>query len=436
MAKPNLASIVVVGAGESGLRAAIASTRAGCATTLVTDSELGGRGVHQSLLPSKFFRKYAHLFRDAGLPKTDVPHLLASFRNDLSDAQKHYVQRWRANLEAHDVRLLRGTAHVTENDVDVTKADGTNIRLQCDQVFIASGSMPQLLPGAALDFFDGKVWLLPRHIAALETLPKTLLVVGGGIAGAEFASAFSLFGVEVSWLIDEDGMLPQVPRTLVHTFGDALMERGVKIVHGKATETISIAPDGSSPSGTAHAKLQGGRTYSAERGLVCIGRKPDARAVDLLNTQSLAQWLASQTTNRAPVLLGDAGGGICVASRAAEEARAIARALAGAAPQEHPTQLVITVHADPEVSFFGDFTRTDVEVTDAQLGDTFAGLLDHAGLRKQVGGFARVCKKDGAVVSASIIGPRAGDLVSTLAMMSNAAVPSTPSVTDWLKEIS
>jgi dihydrolipoamide dehydrogenase len=267
----------------------------------------------------------------------------------------------------------------------------------------------------------------PRHVRAMIELPKSLLVIGGGATGAEHAHAFQSLGVEVTWVLDDLGILPRFDRELADSLGDVLMERGIKIVHGK--RVLSVVHDAKQG---ALATLDGGRTYSAERAFVAVGRKADTARLGLD-----AIGIATAEGGTIPV---DGFGrtsvpSIYVVGDATEGAQSSARAEAtGWTAARHATNqrveplmpgaFVEAVYTTPEIATVGASPRTiaargrEYDLRTLDFAGSLRATFDGAGRDPHARGLVRVvCEPDGGkLLGATAIGPHAAEVLAPIAV--------------------
>ena len=293
---------------------------------------------------------------------------------------------------------------------------------------IATGSGPSFPPGFFGDAKgpDGERILAPRHLRTLRTLPKTMMVIGGGATGAELVHAFQAMGVEVTWILDDLGILPDFDRELADSIGDVLMERGVKIVHGKAV--LKLVSD---PHQGVLASLDGGRTYSAERAMVAIGRRADTARLGL-ETVGIAidprtGAIAVDGMQRAAdgvFVAGDAAGPPYVQSKGVIEGWIAGRAAAGLAVADAPRAWVETVYTSPEIAMVGltparaGAARRAFDMRTISFDESLRGILADVGVDPHVRGMLRVVLDETtrAVIGASAIGPHASEVLGPVAV--------------------
>ena len=312
--------VIVIGAGPAGVGAAVEAARGGAAVTLISETPPGGRATHASMVPSKallHFVSRRRLARESGAP--DVAAMMAEIEHQVATRAGLVARR----LEDAGVHVIRGLARfASPGELLVARDDGREQRLAGDAIIVASGSVPSFPEGffgAGASMPDGEHVMAPRFLRKLRSLPASILVIGAGVTGAEMVYAWNALGVEVTWLVDELGLLPRFDRELASSLGDVLMERGVKIVHGKRVE--HVVPQ---PGEGVLAKLDGGRTYAAQRAFVAVGRKPDLARLELgaaglsVDARTGALTIDAEARTSVPHIfaVGDAAGAPFTSSKA------------------------------------------------------------------------------------------------------------------------
>jgi dihydrolipoamide dehydrogenase len=427
--------VVVIGGGPAGVEAAVQAATAGAGVTLVSDMPPGGRSAEASLLPSKVFLHAAELRALRGATGRASDAELAAIRSDVELHQKLVVERAARRLDDAGVRLVRGVARFgSPHEVLVSREGKDEKKLALDAAVVATGSGPFFPPGflGEAKMPDGEVVLAPRALKALSSVPRTILVIGGGATGAEAAHLFQRLGSDVTWIVDELGILPSFDRDLSEVLGGVLVERGVKLVSGKRVTSVTVRRE--DPAHAALAALDGGRTYGAERAFVAIGRRADLSRLGL-EAAGLSAPLVVDAWGRTTVphlfAAGDATGEPCLEGRAVAQGWTAGRAAAGLeVPPLDPSSLVHAVYTEPELAKVGLSpaeavgTGRAVKVATCALGSVLRGQLEGVGIDRHRPGQLRIAvAADGQVVGASAIGPRAAELLAPLAVAMRARVP-------------
>lgn len=430
--------IVVIGGGPAGIAASIEAARAGAGVTMVCDAPPGGRATHASLLPSKVWLHAAELraMRAGGKPigrASDAE--MADLSKDIDQLAQRESDRYAAHLEDAGVSVMRGLARfVSSHEVAISREGKDEKRIELDKAVIATGSGPFFPEGffGEASFPDGRFIWAPRFLRSITSLPRTLIVVGGGSSGAEAVHTFNRLGVEVTWIVDELGILPSFDRDLSDVLGGVLVERGVKLVQGKAALNVVKKGEGAD---AVHVELDGGRTYAAERAFVAIGRTTDLQRLELDKAGLEVEHVISvdgRMQTRVPHLYaaGDVTGAPISASRASAEGWTAGRAAAGAeVPVLDRTSLIHACFTDPEIAKVGklpaEAVRTGLatRVATLALGDLLRGTMEGIGLDRHRPGSLRIAlTDDDRIVGASCIGPRAAELLTPIALAMRAGV--------------
>lgn len=434
--------VVVIGGGPAGISAASEAARGGGDVLLVEEAVVGGRADQGSLLPSKIW-----LHAAARRIAAKRPRALAT-RDDVLAVQRdiaHHLalSRERAERTLSDaaVRRLAGAARFLDaHTLEVTS--GTTKRVVgFDHAIVATGSVPRVPEGflAAGTSPDGETIALPRHLRTLTALPPSALVIGAGATGAELVCLLDAFGVEVTWLVDELGILPRFDRDIASSLGDVLFERGVKVVHGKRTTSVGVRTEAAADV-RVEAKLEGGRTYAAAMGFLAIGRTPDTSRLGLpaagveLTAQGHVVVDEGQRSSIPHILaVGDIVEGPYSASRATAQGLVAARAARGAAFVPVDARFVVEVaYTEPPIAKVGvahgqlgehhiPFEARSVEF-DASLRARLRGV----GQDPHTRGLLRVVLDERSVIrGATAIGPEAPELVSAITIAMRGEIPAT-----------
>ena len=251
--------IVIIGGGPAGYEAALAGAKYGAEITLVEDQGMGGSGVLLDCVPSKSFIAGANV-------KTDLRRAEAmGLKEHLGETELAFealnrrVQTLAGNqstdiagdMEKAGVRVINGRGFFDEDQnarsiaghkvTAVHNETGEKEVLDADLVLIATGATPRVLPGAKP---DGERILTWQQVYNLDELPEHLIVVGSGVTGAEFVSAFSELGVKVTMVASRDRILPHDDADAADVLETVLSERGVGLEKHARVESATRTEDG------------------------------------------------------------------------------------------------------------------------------------------------------------------------------------------------
>jgi pyruvate/2-oxoglutarate dehydrogenase complex dihydrolipoamide dehydrogenase (E3) component len=290
----------------------------------------------------------------------------------------------------------------------VQDGDGAQMAVFEDMPVIAApGSVP-VFPGPLKP--DGKRVLAPRFLSKLDKLPQSMIVVGAGATGCESAYLFNALGLNVTWIVDQYGILPQFYQPAGIALGEALSDQGVTIRAGHMVAELQREED------RVTAVLVDGATYAAEMAFVAVGRRPDwdrlnlaAAGVAPADDQPLALSAFGQTANPLVYVVGDADGRAMTANKAAAQARIAARHACGAETAAFSLDFVPQpVFSEPQVAQVGQMDGEGITVVRVPFTESLKGHI----LNDQ--GFVALAyeEESGRVRGATAIGPHAADVVA------------------------
>ncbi len=348
--------LAVIGAGPGGYVAAIRGAQQGATVCIVESDQVGGTCLNRGCIPTKALCSSAHLFqriREAEVHGIAVAEPTLDYART-AQRKDQIVSTLVGGVE----QLLKG------NGVDVFRGRGTlegpgKIRIRrkdvvghirAKQIILATGSVsarPKALP------IDGKNILTSDEILAIKEIPESLLIIGGGYIGCEFASIFATFGSEVTIVEQLPQLLTRTDRQAVREVERAFKEKGVKIFTGTSVASLE-ASDGS-----VTARLSSGETVKAEKALVAVGRVPNIEGLGLEEAGIKVEQGAVVVDDRLRTsaeniyAIGDVTGGIQLAHVASYQAGvAVENALGGDARVDYAVvpSVIFTL---PEVAQVG-----------------------------------------------------------------------------------
>ncbi|NLF90745.1 MAG: FAD-dependent oxidoreductase, partial [Corynebacterium marinum] len=233
--------IVIIGGGPAGYEAALAGAKYGADVTIIEERGIGGSSVLLDCVPSKSFIAGTGIKTD--LRRADdmgLNSLLGRARIHLPALNKRVQvlaqeqsDDIHVQLERAGVRMVHGRGRFAESQLEqlhhrvtATLEDGTEEIFESELVLLASGATPRILPGAEP---DGERILTWQQVYDLEETPDHLIVVGSGVTGAEFVSAFAELGVKVTMVASRDRILPHDDADAADVLEHVLSQRGVSL---------------------------------------------------------------------------------------------------------------------------------------------------------------------------------------------------------------
>ncbi|MGV0819350.1 Si-specific NAD(P)(+) transhydrogenase [Martelella sp. AMO21009] len=358
----NSYDLVVIGSGPAGRRAAVQAAKLG-KTALVIDkgSQVGGVSVHTGTIPSKTMREtvlnltgwrergfYGRSYRVK--QKITADDLRARLIKTLD--YEIDVLEWQ--FERNRVDQVRGFAHfVDANTIEIEKDSGEIQRVNAKAVLIAVGTRPYRPPNVP---FDGQTVMDSDELLNIPHIPRSMIVVGAGVIGIEYATIFSALDTQVIVVEPRDSMLDFIDREIRDNFAAQLRDRNVKLLFGAGADKVEKIADGK-----ARVTLSNGRVLMAESVLFAAGRQG---ATDTLNLQSVGleadrrgrikvDPITFQTDVPHIYAAGDVIGFPALASTSMEQGRIAARHAVGAEAEEPPQFFPYGIYAVPEMSTCG-----------------------------------------------------------------------------------
>ncbi|MFF2088387.1 NAD(P)H-quinone dehydrogenase [Nocardia sp. NPDC058176] len=443
-----MARIAIIGGGPAGYEAALVAAQHGASVTLVDADGIGGACVLWDCVPSKTFiastglRTDLRRARDLGITldasqaQVHLPEVNGRVKA-LALAQSSDI---RAKLQAAGVQLLAGRGELVgpatglAHRVRAVLADGSSEEFEAEVVLIATGASPRVLPGAEP---DGERILNWRQLYDLHELPETLVVVGSGVTGAEFVSAYTEMGVRVKLVSSRDRVLPGEDADAALVLEDALAERGVELVKHARADAVERTADG------IVVKLSDGRTVTGSHALMTVGSTPntdqlglDRVGIELDRGGYLRVDRVSRTSVPGIYAAGDCTGLLPLASVAAMQGRiAMYHALGeGVSPIRLKT-VASAVFTRPEIATVG-VSQTAIDDGEVPARTVMLPLNTNprakmSGLRR---GFVKIfCRPaTGVVIGGVVVAPIASELILPIAL----AVQNNLTVTDLAQTFS
>ena len=269
--------LLTIGAGSGGVRASRLSSGFGARVGIVENSRIGGTCVMRGCVPKKLLvygSHFAHDFEDAkgfgwqfDEPKINYSKLISDKNTELDRLENVYGRILRENGVSH----LEGTGRVTgPNTVEVTGADGAK-EYSAEKILVTTGGWPHLpqVPGA-------EYAITSNEALELETLPKHIVIVGGGYIAVEFAGMFNALGVKVTIIIRAGNILRGFDEDVRDTLAEEMEKSGIIINRECVVRGIEETADGYS------LRLHGTETIECDKVMYATGRKPNTFGLGLV----------------------------------------------------------------------------------------------------------------------------------------------------------
>ena len=421
--------VVVIGSGPAGYAAAFRAAQLGGRVAMIEKDTIGGTCLNRGCIPTKSLLEAAAVLdrmrraEALGLacdnPRADMAKLM--------ERKDRHVAKLRAGVEqlakAHGVEIVAGTAAISaRNAVSVTTSNGER-RLTTKAIIVASGSEPQELKSLP---FDHTTVLSSTDVLELDTLPETLLIVGGGYIGCEFATLFAGLGSNVVIVEMLNQLLPGQDARIARTIQAGFKKRTITLHLGTTIERLDVRD------GRAAATLGSGKSVEADKVLVSVGRRLNSEGLGLdtlgVKTDAAGPGGAGRIvvdeyleTNVSGIYaVGDVIGGWLLAHVGHHEGVTAAENAMGGMRKMAYRAVPACVYTHPEIATVG----MDEAAAKEAGHDVVTGRFPFAAAPKAVvaddaEGFVQVVADAATkqILGVQIIGPHATDLISEAAVL-------------------
>lgn len=422
--------ICIIGGGPGGYSAAIRGAQLGGKVALVEREFLGGTCLNHGCIPTKNLYAMSELLRQIGEgEKFGVKASGLSFDFDRAmEGKSEVVAHLRGGLEKlfkdHKIDIFNGRGTIdSPGRVCIENPLKAEI-IETKNIIIATGSEAADIPPLRI---DGRIVLGNREILALPKMPESLLIVGGGVVGCEFANIFARIGVKVTIVEQLDRILPQCEKEISRLIRKRFEERGIEIITGQSVVEGEVSGKGVKVGLSDESKI------SADKALVAVGRRLNSFGLDLeemgitLEKDGIKANERMETTCDGIYAVGDVTGGWNLAHVAAQEGKvAAANAMGGEAVMDYRF-VPSAVYIHPELASVGSGEESLKKDGIAYNVGRFPYLANgKAVAMREEDGFVKVltAKDDGRTLGVHIMGAHASDLIgeATLAMKKGCKV--------------
>ncbi len=420
----------MLGGGPGGYEAALVAAQLGADVTVVDRDGLGGAAVLTDVVPSKTLIATAEVMTlvdgasELGVrlgPSHDADRRAHGVSVDLDLVNRRVKALARAQsadirsrLEGEGVRLVEGTGSMDgPNRVRVLGSGGTVATLDVDTTLVAVGARPRAMEDAIP---DGERILSWTQLYDLDALPQRLVVVGSGVTGAEFASAYDALGSDVVLVSSRDRVLPGEDADAAAVLESVFERRGLTVLSRSRAQTVKRTPDG------VVVTLADGRTVEGSHCLMAVGSIPNTAGLGLETagvTLSASGHIevdrVSRTSARGIYAAGDCTGVLALASVAAMQGRiAMYHCLGDAVSPLDLRTVSANVFTAPEIAAVG-WSQNEIEAGDVRARTVKLPLATNPRAKMQGvhDGFVKLfCGvRSNEVLGGVVVAPRASELI-------------------------
>ncbi|MFC5531654.1 dihydrolipoyl dehydrogenase [Cohnella yongneupensis] len=459
--------VAIIGGGPGGYTAAVRAAQAGRSVVVIEKDKLGGTCLHRGCIPSKSLLRSAEVYATIGAAASYGVNVaggqvsvdwtaVLSRKTDIVGQLHRGLQ---ALMKQHNVQVLPGSGRIIgpnifsprSGSIFVELANGESETVVPKHVIIATGSRPRLLPGLP---YDGSSIVTSDEAFDWPKLPASVIIVGGGVIGVEWASMLSDFGSQVTIVEAAERIVPGEDKDVSSELAKALKKRGVNILTGASLkiDSCTVTENG------VHAEAVSGdktTTLTAEHMLVSVGRQGNVEQLGLENTDVKADKgfvvvspKTLQTGESHIYAIGDCIGGVQLAHAAMHEAAvAVDHLLGSKSSRTADRDIPRCIYSRPEAASIG-WTEADAKANgyDVKVAKLPLRILGKALVYGETEGFAKVVadKASGDLLGVHLVGAHATDMIAeaSLAKLLDAvpweigrAIHPHPTLSEALQEV-
>ncbi|MUG03197.1 acetoin dehydrogenase complex dihydrolipoyl dehydrogenase [Bacillus subtilis] len=421
-------TLAIIGGGPAGYAAAVSAAQQGRNVLLIDKGKLGGTCLNEGCIPTKSLLESANVLDKIKhadsfgieLPAGAISVDWSKMQSRKQQVVSQLVQGVQYLMKKNQIQVVKGTASfLSERKLLIEGENGKEIR-EADQVLIASGSEPIELPFAP---FDGEWIIDSKDALSLSEIPSSLVIVGGGVIGCEYAGLFARLGSKVTIIETADQLIPAEDEDIARLFQEKLEEDGVEVHTSSRLERVDqTAKTAIWKSGQREFKTK------ADYVLVAIGRKPRLDELQLeqagvdFSPKGIPVNGHMQTNVPHIYACGDAIGGIQLAHAAFHEGIIAASHASGRDVKINEKHVPRCIYTSPEIACIGMTERQARSIYgDVKIGEFSFSANGKALIKQQAEGKVKIMAEPefGEIVGVSMIGPDVTELIGQAAAIMN-----------------
>lgn len=430
----NTYDVVVLGGGIGGYAAALRASQLGLKTAIVEKDKLGGTCLHRGCIPTKTLLKSAEVYQlakraaDFGI---ETGQVALNFNKVMIERNKVVDQLYQGLLQLikkANIDIFHGKGRMLGPSIFSPLPGTISIEMNAGNdseiivpknLIIATGSKPKPLPVIP---FDGEFILSTDEALSLTELPKSFIIIGGGVIGIEWASMLRDFGVEVTVIETQDRLLPMEDEEISHAIQSHLKNKGIHII----TEANVLSHEIKNQQVILQFEHDNkNKRLTADKVLVAIGRQAVIDDIGLENTDIVVtnQYIQTnqyyQTAESHIYAIGDCIGGMQLAHVALKEGCIASEHIAGLQPEPLKTENIVKcVYSDPEIASIGLTEQEAKAKYNIKVGKIPFRANGKASIHKRTEGFAKIIANADTddILGVHLIGHQATELISELAL--------------------
>ena len=423
--------LLIIGGGPGGYVAAIKGAQLGLSVGLIERDKVGGACLHKGCIPTKALIQSTHVYelfkrsKEFGIVTKGVSANFSEFHKRKQTIVNRLFGGVEHLLKKNKVDVLKGTGQiVSPGKVLVTDGSKIEEEVSAKNIIIATGSSPVVFKGLP---HDKENVLTSDDILEIKEIPSSLLIIGGGSVGIEFAYIYNALGCEVTVIEVMDEILPTSDKDVGSALRRCLSKKGIKFHTQTELGHIEIKED----SVVTTVKKNDGETETlqGEKVLLAMGRKPETEDLGLeaLNLEYNGRFINvdedMQTSQSGIYAIGDITGPPLLAHLASAQGLLVAHNIAGADyPPINENTIPKVTYTNPQVASVG-MTQEEAELADYDLKAARFPFISN-GKAQTIGeeeGFIKVItdKSSGEILGVHLIGHEVGELIGGMSLAMN-----------------
>ena len=423
--------LLIIGGGPGGYVAAIKGAQLGMSVGLIERDKVGGACLHKGCIPTKALIQSTHVYelfkrsKEFGIVTKGVSANFSEFHNRKQTIVNRLFGGVEHLLKKNKVDILKGTGQIiSPGKVLVKDGSKTKEEVSAKNIIIATGSSPVVFKGLP---HDKKNVLTSDDILELKEVPSSLLIIGGGSVGVEFAYIYNALGCEVTVIEVMDEILPTSDKDVGSALKRCLSKKGIKFLTQTELDHIEIREDSVE---TTVKKSDGKKeTLQSEKVLLAMGRKPETEdsGLDALNLEFNGRFIdvdENMQTNQSGIYaIGDITGPPLLAHVASAQGLFVAHNVAGVDyPPINDNTIPKVTYTNPQVASVG-MTQEEAELADYDLKVARFPFISN-GKAQTIGeeeGFIKVItdKSSGEILGVHLIGHEVAELIGGMSLAMN-----------------
>ncbi|MFA5389754.1 MAG: dihydrolipoyl dehydrogenase [Candidatus Omnitrophota bacterium] len=392
--------LAIIGSGPCGYVAGIRAAQLGLKTCIFEKDRIGGVCLNWGCIPTKALSASAlalYNIQRASEFGIEVKDFALDFTK-VNERKQNIVKKLSSGVEmllkARKLEIIKEKAEIAGPG----RIKAGDKEIETENVLIATGSVPFELPGIPFDHID---ILSSTDVLEFKAVPKSLVIVGGGVIGCEFASIFRAFGSEITIIEAMSQLLPNEDEEIARKIEQVFKRRGIKVLTNTKIDKID----------------------KGDKALICVGRSPNSKdmGTEELGIETNRGWIKVDSSFRTNIkniyAAGDVKGGMLLAHLASKEGISVVEGLRGSSYPVDYNVVPSCIFTNPEIASVGLNERTaKAGNRDIKTRKFLFSAIGKSHVSGETDGFVKLVtdSKNDKILGAQIIGPHAAELIAEI----------------------